>query len=321
MPLQVTTVASSALILPMESSELRPLSAVVEAAFVSSLVLALFSLAGAGVTRYQCDRHGGIIAVAAAATNWLTRANVKAAQSSRNVTENYSLYVTYDKLFDCIWFSQIFVVIAAIALYGNGYRSFALVLGIYRALFQQLHWFRFWTVERKMSVWFAAGGNVLALLGLLASGLLACYGIGSKVLLLSIVSLSHVWSSIEGVIYLWPWEKTWPEGKMWCWEQTWSPRRTTREEAVFVQGILMCSLLSQSCWAALHERDNDSFVAVSLNWYSYRFMLMTQIVYFTCVPEELLWSGHMLLKCWGRWRRCSGSHFDAEDDLSGLDSF
>jgi hypothetical protein len=98
--------------------------------------LALISLAGAGVTRYQCDRYGGIFAVAAGATSWLTRADVKAAHSSRNVAEKHGCYTIFDKLFDCIWFSQIPLVIAGIVLYGNGYRSFALILGIHRTLLQ-----------------------------------------------------------------------------------------------------------------------------------------------------------------------------------------
>jgi hypothetical protein len=112
-------------------------------------------------------------------------------------------------------------------------------------------------------VWFAAAGSVLTLLGLLGSALLTWYGMGLKVLPLCIVSLTHVWSSIEGVIYLWPWEKAWPQEKMWCWEQTWSLREKRKSETVFVRGILTCSVLSQICWAALRERDNDSFLAVS----------------------------------------------------------
>jgi hypothetical protein len=137
--LQVTTVfsfTSSTLILPMAPSGLRPQSTVVVAAFVSDAVLALISLAGAGATRYQCDRHGGIVGVVTGAINWLTRADIKATRSSRNVTENYGLYAVYDKLFDAIWFSQIPVVIASIVLYVNGYQSFALVLGIHRTLLQ-----------------------------------------------------------------------------------------------------------------------------------------------------------------------------------------
>ncbi len=121
-----------------EPAELGPSSEVVEAAVFSAPALTLISLALLGLTRYQVDPNGGILAIIAAliarVRAGFTDADVGLAQDPKR--EEKGAFISQARLFDCLWIKQAPVVIASIILSRYNYWSFALALGIYRTLLQ-----------------------------------------------------------------------------------------------------------------------------------------------------------------------------------------
>lgn len=150
-----------------------------------------------------------------------------------------------------------------------------------------------------------AAASSLAVLGLLlGSVFLARQGRpeAAKILALSAATLVHVWSSIECMVTL---------CGMWRVLKTWGPAQDLGCFLWFISALVI-SLSSIGCWATLREDDYQKFLAVSPCECSCWVTLTTQVIYFTCLPEECLWSGHALYKCVRRLRGCS----DGEDSDS-----
>lgn len=121
-----------------EPAELRPPSVAEKAAVFSALVLTLINLAVLGLTRHQVDPGGGIFAIVAKLTarvrTGFANSNVGPAQDPERKTK--VVFISQAKLFDCLWISQVPVVIAGTVLSQYGHWSFALALGIHRTLHQ-----------------------------------------------------------------------------------------------------------------------------------------------------------------------------------------
>lgn len=121
-----------------EPAELRPPSVAEKAAVFSALVLTLINLAVLGLTRHQVDPGGGIFAIVAKLTarvrTGFANSNVGPAQDPER--KKKVVFISQAKLFDCLWISQVPVVIAGTVLSQYGHWSFALALGIHRTLHQ-----------------------------------------------------------------------------------------------------------------------------------------------------------------------------------------
>ena len=143
-----------------------------------------------------------------------------------------------------------------------------------------------------------------------------------RVLPLSLITLIHLWSCIECIRHLYtvykgqsvgndvesavvPWiVQDDAESAVVPWivqdddESAVAQRR--RSSVQWYSGGLIMSIWSLGCWAALPVVDHETFFAVSHRQCDCRMMLITQILYFTCVPGELVWSSNMAWTCCGR---------------------
>ncbi len=131
-----------------------------------------------------------------------------------------------------------------------------------------------------------------------------------RVLPLSLITLIHLWSCIECIRHLYTLHKGQSVGND---VESAVVQRSVEDDvksAVVQQrrrllakgfsGVLIISIWSMGCWAALPVVDHETFLAVSHRQCDCRMMLITQILYFTCVPGELVWSSNMAWTCCGR---------------------
>lgn len=101
-----------------EPAELRPPSVAEKAAVFSTIVLTLINLAVLGLARHQVDPGGGIFANVAKLTarvrTGFANSNVGPAQDPER--KKKVAFISQAKLFDCLWISQVPVVIAGTVL-------------------------------------------------------------------------------------------------------------------------------------------------------------------------------------------------------------
>lgn len=123
-----------------------------------------------------------------------------------------------------------------------------------------------------------------------------------RVLPLSIITFIHLWSCIECIRRLYTlYQGQRVRNDVESADVNSAVVQQRRRLLKWFSGGLIISFLSMGCLAALPVVDYETFLAVSHRQYGCRMMLITQILYFTCGPGELVWSINMAWGCCSRF--------------------